>query len=535
MNPAPRSPLRPPLLLVAVAIFSIIAGAVMGFYGAVTTGVSTDEPVHVERLRGYFKDGLYVLDEERKDHLHEMPRQAYVYAPVTMLALHGLTVAVGAEKPGSVSTDARAFHARHVGVVLIGLVGVAAAGALGAVVMRDRRWGLVAAGGLSALPMWTGSTMFNVKDTPVATGNTLMVLGLAMLIMSDPQKALTRWFAPALLAAGTFVMVGTRPGMWPAVLASTFAALAVLAIGRKLSRRIATSLGIAFAVAVAGLLAIDHRVFGRPVQLLINSIEATASYGQFEYESRRGRGLIPFLTIVEVPILMLLLATVGVITATATVVASLRKDPPLAAGLVAVEAQALTFPLVVITFGLDAGLRQLLFAAPAAAVLATFGLRWLYSRWEHPGQTAWSAIGALAIALPLVTQVTTFPYQYSNRNILADLLGAPENNDYWQTSVPELLDKAPTDHPYTCETGPGKYAIYPNHRCLFWWGWWSLRPEWREHGLANPPAVPPHTEFYAVARGYVPPNCQRVKEVTRWRNFRNVVMSRLLLCTTVPD
>ena len=77
---------------------------------------------------------------------------------------------------------------RHLGVVAIGLVGVAAVAAIGRLVLRPWRWGLVAAAVLAAIPMWTGHEMFNVKDVPVATGHTLCTLGLLLFVQRAPAR-----------------------------------------------------------------------------------------------------------------------------------------------------------------------------------------------------------------------------------------------------------------------------------------------------------------------------------------------------------
>ena len=149
----------------------------------------TDEPIHVMRLRNFFDTGWYALDW---DYGGAGPggdgTNTYVYAPVTMLLLHAWSVLWGVEGWHDVATSSHAYHVRHLGVVVIGLVGVAAVAATGRVRAEDWRWGLVAAAVLAAIPMWTGHEMFNVKDVPVATGHTLCTLGLLLFVRDVPPR-----------------------------------------------------------------------------------------------------------------------------------------------------------------------------------------------------------------------------------------------------------------------------------------------------------------------------------------------------------
>ena len=151
----------------------------MAVLGALRTGISWDEPYHVMRLRNFLGHGTFALDWAFEgDGPTSSTSNTAVYGPVAMLLLHGLAALVGVEGWGSVSTSPAAYDVRHLGVVLIGLAGTAAAAGIARVLLGSWRWAAVTAGALFALPMWTGHLMFNIKDVPVATGYTLMTLSL---------------------------------------------------------------------------------------------------------------------------------------------------------------------------------------------------------------------------------------------------------------------------------------------------------------------------------------------------------------------
>ena len=129
-----------------------------------------------------------------------------------MLLLHAWSILWGVDGWHDVSTRPHAYPVRHLGVVVIGLVGLAAwrggSGGTG-----YWRWGLVAAAVLVAVPMWTGHTMFNVKDVPVATGHTLCTLGSSSSCATPAPRPLRVGRAGGT-DRGVVLTLGTRPGMW---------------------------------------------------------------------------------------------------------------------------------------------------------------------------------------------------------------------------------------------------------------------------------------------------------------------------------
>ena len=55
-------------------------------------------------------------------------------------------------------------------------------------ILGNWRWGVITAGILSATPLWTGHAMFNMKDTPVAAGHTLITFALVLLALAKPSS-----------------------------------------------------------------------------------------------------------------------------------------------------------------------------------------------------------------------------------------------------------------------------------------------------------------------------------------------------------
>lgn len=542
--------------MVWVSVGVVLAGSVMAVVGALRTGISWDEPFHVMRLRNYFEHGWYSVDWSiDSGGSTDGGSNTLVYGPAAMLLLHGLTVLAGVETWDTVATTPAAYDARHLGVVLIGLAGTAAAAAIARNLLGSWRWAAVTAAALLALPMWTGHVMFNVKDVPVATGYTLTTLALVAMVEPKPRG---RWLRVGGLVAGTTLMVGTRPAMTSAVLVGAV----VLVCGALTVRsrdRVRPAVGEAvagFAVAAVLLAAAYPHVFTQPT-LLLQSMRQSAS---FRDNDSAGYLYVPFHLVTQFPLLLQGLFVVGLWSAVMVVARRWRLEPARATQLALVLAQVAALPLVAVAKNSDLynGLRQLLFAAPAWAVLATLGLAQLLT-WRRNRRRV-GLVGALAVVglvAPMADQATLFPYQYTYFNLALDTIGSRVDSDYWRTSVPELLPDIPTNGQIVC--GPtrstrlgapagsdealgvgeeamraGRFSSDSSVDCRTD-PLGPLSAPWAALGLPEDDLLP-REEFYVVIdRDHaVPRNCTQLAAVTRHRHWREVAMTYVARCRLAP-
>lgn len=443
----------PPKWLVWSAAVIVIVGSGMTVYGAIRIGVSVDEGFHVVRLRNFLAHGWYLLDDDLAGgDPGPWVTDRWVYAPVSTLLLHALNVVAGNEAVGGVSASASAYAVRHLGTALLGLWGVLATGALARRLMASWQWGLVAAGVLLAIPMWSGHAMFNVKDTPVATGYTLITLACVMLSQALREARSRRLLAGATMVAGLLLTLGTRPGLWPGPLAAMgFVALVSLwPDGKSGARRpwVLADLCAAFAIAMACLAAIYPNVFLRSTQW----IAASASESVVAGGSGAGRAYVPLMVMCTVPGLLLVLGATGLLSASLQARRT-RSDWSWSVALLLIVLQTTFIPVLVIIKAppLAGLLRHLLFACPTAAILLTFGIAATLE--SLTGRFARTAVsGALAVGLftPMAAQAQLFPYSYSYVSEVVDVLAIDFAPDYWRTSYRELLDAVPEDEFVVC-------------------------------------------------------------------------------------
>lgn len=538
----------PPRLLVVVSLGVLGLASVLAVLGALRTGITTDEPIHVMRLRNFFETGWYALDwDYRGDGPGSEGTNTFVYGPVAMLLLHGWSALCGAESWGEVSASAHAYDVRHLGVVLIGLVGLAAVVAIGRVVLRQWRWGLVAAAVLAAIPMWTGHQMFNVKDVPVATGSTLVTLGLLVYLRYETPARWLRVARAATLAAGLVLTMGTRPGMWPGILAAFVVVLVGIRFANPGRRQALVTLGelaAGCAVAAGALVAIYPKLFGSPLEALPRTSESSSS---FLDGLKSDRSYVPRKLAEEMPTLLLVFVVTGMVVGLLLLVNQWRWSPVPAFRIALVGVQTAALPVAAVVMGSDLyhGLRQLLFAAPTAAVLGAVGMAWWLRR-GFRGAAAVPAVAAAALVLPMVDQVTLQPYQTTYVNLATDVIAAPytgplgrPGGDYWRSSIPELVDGTTVEDQLVCKslvTPLSKIAYRFTNGGTFSTSR-SLDCRQEPNGPLAPSgiAIPTNAvgrEFAAVIIGPLPANCTAERDVSRYRHGFKVVLTTLAQCTS---
>jgi len=562
-----KAPILPrvslPIVLAVAAAVILIVNVAMLIIGGQVIGIGPDEPVHVDRFRQLLTTGWYIpsfLLENGESTLGD----TYVYAPAAMLVAHLTAVASGAEEFTSIATTQAAYLARHFAIGMFAVAGLAAVAATARLLFRSWLWALLAAAVLSAIPMWTGHGMFNIKDVPVAAGFTVFTLGLVLL---GRPGGLIGWLRPGLavaaMAGGIFFAVGTRPGMWPAL---TLSALVTLGGGalfnaRRIDRRPALRAMSARAalIAAAGLVAylalllLYPNAFARPLTVAIYSIGESAGYG---YAQKAPWNYLPDWFSHQIPLILLVLAVIGVVV---LIVGLIRALLPSGRGKlqwgmeessIPVLAQALVMPLaaMVIQPTIYGAMRQFLFVIPAWALISTAGVWWLarvsdgMRRGRMAARISLVVVVIAGLVMPTIDQYRLFPFNYTYYNEITTL--GPVNGrwatDYWRLSERELADRLNIGATGLCPNGyaKGPFDWRPGPILLGY-------PECRTNDNftvfddSRPTAAEPapqltSTQYWLVLEnnsGYhIPQNCELYDEVTRPLRQQDLMMSYAAIC-----
>ena len=556
----------------AIALLVLIVGLVQCFSGALSVGITTDEPIQVRRTESWLSDGYYVPDSFLKD--GEPTASAigspYVYGPAFAATAHAVNVILGNESTDTVSLSKSAWDVRHLVVALIGAITALAVGLAVWVLTASRRFALWAAAALLAIPIWLGMSFFNPKDIPTAAGYTFFTAGLVLALGRGPdaRTSLRRGVAIAvLISTGFFLGPGTRLAMWAPLLASivTFGALAWARTRFGDATRDPVSLRAVaggLLVGIAAVVLVYPSAFSDPVRALTHSITDSSNYPSPSTTLTAGRLLsehppvwyLPVWAFASLPVLIYLLSLVGGVSAlspghseggASSRLRALARRPDLPVLLVL--QQALLLPVLSILAGssINTGLRQHLYVVPAAAILAGFGAHrlWLRASGNH-GRSKWRwrfAAGALCVALvvPMTEQSLLFPYNYTYINPIAGIGGVNDRweTDYWWASSREALSRVPDDVEPACSAQliprssptsapdlfPCDSAIYERY----------LGPFATDRAAAPAPGAD-QQDLWVIGRkrsgNMVPDFCTSEDNVTRWLRGEDVVMSYVLRC-----
>jgi hypothetical protein len=550
---ARRAPRLPGWVQIAAALVLTVNVAVL-LLGTAAAGASVDEPIHAERLSTYLNSGWY-LPEVQMDGTEPAAgvRGLAVYGPAMALVGHSLAVVLGSEEPGAVAVTPEAFAHRHVAVALISLVAFFAVGLTARLLLGGWRWGLLAAAGLSAIPVWTGHAMFNIKDVPVATGYSLVTCGCVALVGGKLAASRARQvIAVCGVAAGSVLAVGTRPGMTVAVGASVMLALLVgtwsdrrAGVARRWVGRSALAAG-ALVVAAAVLVVVYPALFTRPALLL----DAVIDSGEYPWEGTvlTGGRLVTMPPppdyllqwfLAQTPLVLLALAVPGLLAPfwLLTRRGSRTDDGQrqLGSGLMLVTVQALFLPLVAVATSavLYDGTRQMLFVQPAAAVAAVAGL-WLMARSLGARRRAANALYVAAVVglvVPTLGQVRLFPYGYTwfNAVTASRPIDGRWMTDYWRVSSPALVAATPEGGPLSCYLWTATRLVDDCRTQP------HLTPYVGRRGTSAHDAELKPGEYYLarvnLSGQTVPEGCTVVHEVTRPLFGQDVLMSAVSRCT----
>lgn len=548
---------RVPTALLVVAGAVLAFNVVVLFLGAWSIGVTTDEPIHVDRLQHWFDLGWYVPDSQMDGVEPDQGLSGiYVYGPVAALVAHLVSVLSGTEAWGTVSGAPEAYATRHLAVALFSVLGLAAVAATTRLLLRSWRWALIAAAVLSAVPTWTGHGMFNIKDTPVAAGYTVATLGLVALSRpSAPGSRRLRLLGAGALALGVTVLVGTRPGTWVALLLGVGFMLVLTWIvdllgpdralaGHALRRRAAgAASGLALGWLV--LLVAYPKVFGVPARL-VAAFADSADYPWKDTILTAGITMsmppppayLPLWFGAQTPVVIFVLAIVGVLSPVVLLLPRLRRggtadDVALGTGQALVSVQALLLPLgaVVTSAVLYDGTRQVLFVLPAFAVSATVATWLLLRRLEAPRwRTALVWALGISLVVPTASAARLFPYSYSwfNGVTSAFPVDGAWMTDYWSASNREVIPLVPAGDEQSChEWTPGERLLPCDdfaEQAVFW-------PTVGTEAAAEALAPGEYVQL-SFNRGSVnpPEGCTQVDVVDRPLFARRITMSFVMRC-----
>ncbi|NEE01225.1 hypothetical protein [Phytoactinopolyspora halotolerans] len=474
--------------VVAVLLFTVTAGQAL--VGATQIGISNDEPIHQQRMDQWLDTGWYLPPEFFGDDGSIRPDveagRLHAYGAAFSAFGHVVAATAGVEQWGDTDHSASAYTARGISVAVLGIAAALAVGYTLRVVTGRWLVGAWAAAATFAMPLWTGYSMFAVKDVPAAAGWTFVTAGLVVAlyrpVSGGPAPAETgsprfgsRPVAVGLLCfAGVWFSFGTRTALW-IPLAGTVFIFAVLVACSPGRIRTAVNVKAAAAGLLAGVVAVTalhYRNAAHPVEWLFASVRTSGDFDWTGSTLTAGRLVsekppwwyLPAWTASSVPLLLGLLAAIGTVVTIARVTRRRTSGRPSllrerlgrpGTGMVLWVVQALALPIMATAMSttMYAGLRQHLYILPAAAALAALGAHVLMQRYHDGWQrSAVLVLLVAAIAVPALEQTRLFPYNFVYKNPLAGPVDGRWEADMHWVSGREALARVPAGQSAWCYT-----------------------------------------------------------------------------------
>jgi hypothetical protein len=349
--------------------------------------------------------------------------------------------------------------------------------------LSARRWvGWTAIVGVALLPVFTGHSLINQKDIPLAAGFTAVTAAAVVFLRrvmkpGHPTAVIRRrmlnldrdqWALAFLLAFGISMTVGTRP---PSAVAVGFTVIAVGVVAVS-QRRVLQRTDLVWpltGLVVGGLivLATNAAATPNPIAWILDSITIAGDFpgwrgqqlinGTYLLPERLPRTHIVGMVLAQTPVVMLLLGAVGILG----IARDIASPGPIRRATILWAPVAIQLLLLPGAGILQGSLfyntsRQVLFVYPMIAVIAAWGVFTL-ANWLPSGRTrsaAFVVVGVLAV-LPILDTLTLFPYQYVYFNELArGDLNTRYDLDYWGISGKEVQQWVNVNYPNAIEQYP---------------------------------------------------------------------------------
>jgi hypothetical protein len=475
----------------------LAACLVMMFIGAVVVGTTWDEQAQVVQLQTFLDQGWHMGPDALINGVPDPTFMygSFVYGPVGELIPHLVNVVLGNETLHTVSSTAAAFAGRHIGTALLAAAGVAAAGLTIRVLTRSWPWALLGATLLAVTPLWLGHGMFNIKDTPVASGYTIATLGIVGVTqIRYLQEPRLRTLSLVALALGAVLAAGTRTVSGLPIAASFVIALAWMWLlelrrGRnyardfRVVRRFLEGLG-ALVLAYGVLVLIYPKAYINPYSLGMTAVKQSLSFPWNEAQLTNGVWMLqpvnwsylPLWFGAQLPIIIIVGFLVFALFWIRDSIRFLAKPNPspnssnFLGGTAPILLQALLLPVggLIGHSIMYNGTRHMLAVVPALVILSTLGLWRIMScspvlKSRGASTLGWMAV-SLGIVIPFAAQSQLFPYNYSYFNAAAVSQGIDGRwaTDYWRAGGRELIQRLPEQGRESCGTEQlAKGEIFP--------------------------------------------------------------------------
>ena len=346
-------------------------------HGTFTIGYNIDEPYHLIDGQNWLSRFSYVT---------EYP-SSYVYGPLLGGISNVVNTLIGNGSIGNYAHNALTFQITHLITASVGLIGTFAFLLLRKTMSAMNNIALLTVIILLSIPIWTGNLFHNIKDIPLATGYTLISIGLILFVLNFQNKKL-KLLSQVIICFAILVIIGTRPAIiFPIFLSFLFASIFLWKIKRvQLSQVLKSFLPIVIFLIVSTPLILPQ-FFSEPKLSLIRLLGVSSEFPWTGSTLTAGK-LYPanfsidyylLWLFAQTPLLVLAFFAVGMYFFFRSIRLNKFTDNNFVLMIFFIQFMAVPVYALISQSAIYNGLRHILFIYPAIAFFAAFGF---FSLWQ---------------------------------------------------------------------------------------------------------------------------------------------------------
>ena len=415
--------------------------------GSLKIGYNIDEPYHLIDGQNWLSKFSYVTDYPT----------SYVYGPLMGGLSNLLNTLVGNGSIGNYVHNALTFELTHLITAFVGIIGTLSFLLLSRKITSLTYLGLLASTFLFSIPLWTGSLFHNLKDVPLATGYTLISIGLIFFVnfFDDKKK---RLIGQLIIYLAFIIIMGTRPAIIFPILISFFFAFFTLWYYQKIKPlRILKSFTLSFSVLIISTPLLLPQFLSEPKQSLLRLLGVSSEFpwagttytaGEL-YEASFNLKYYLLWLFAQTPLLILFFFISGLFFFFKNL--SVKKFDKNQFILIMFFIQFITVPTyaLLVQSAIYNGLRHILFIYPAIALFAAYGFISIFTLARTQFQKRFVVVLlVLAILIPNIEGLRLRPFQQLYFNPIISLfytVSTSWETEFLGTSFREAIQKIPLD------------------------------------------------------------------------------------------
>jgi hypothetical protein len=416
-------------------------------HGSLKIGYNIDEPYHLIDGQNWLSKFSYVTDYPT----------SYIYGPLMGGFSNLLNTLIGNGSIGNYVHNALTFELTHLITAFVGIIGTLSFLLLSKKITSHTYLGLLTTTFLFSIPLWTGNIFHNLKDVPLATGYTLVSIGLVFFVnFFDDRKK--RLLGQLIISFAFIIIMGTRPAIIFPISISFFFAFFVLWFYKGIKPlRIIKSFAISLSVLLISTPLLLPQFLSEPkisfLRLLGVSSEfpwagTTYTAGKL-YEASFNLKYYSLWLFAQTPLLILFFFVLGLFFFFKKL--SVRKFDQNQFLLMMFFIQFMTVPTyaLLVQSAIYNGLRHILFIYPAIALFAAFGFISIFNLVRNQLQKrVLVVLLVLSILIPNIEGLRLRPFQQLYFNPVISLfytVSTSWETEFLGTSFREAIQKIPLD------------------------------------------------------------------------------------------